>query len=87
MPVRLGISNLTDAFTLFVLGRLEINRMIFWEFHSIFANSFSCFAVAIKLATPFNLLLVLEIFQIATPSSVFLSTPFFRTSSITMAIS
>ena len=65
MPVRLGISNLTDSFTLFVLGRLEINRMIFWE-HSISVTFFSCSAVATKLATPFNLLLVIENFNPST---------------------
>ena len=62
MPVRLGIFNLTDSFTLFVLGRLEINRRIFWG-PLYFSDIFSCSAVAIKLATPFDLLLVLEIFQ------------------------
>ena len=62
MPVRLGISNLTDSFTLFAPGRLEINRRIFWG-PLYFCEIFSCSAVAIKLATPFDLLLVLEIFQ------------------------
>jgi hypothetical protein len=77
---------LTDPSTLFALGRLEINRQILWG-SLYFCDFFSSFAVAIKLVTPFNLLLLIEIFQIATPSSVFLSTPSFRTSSIAMAIS
>ena len=85
-PGRLCISNLTDSSTLFALGRLKINRRIFWG-SLYFCDFFSSSAVAIKLATPFNLLLLIEIFQIATPSSVFLSTPSFRIPSISTTTS
>ena len=59
-PGRLCISNLTDSSTLFALGRLKINRRIFWG-SLYFCDFFSSSAVAIKLATPFNLLLLIEI--------------------------
>ena len=44
------------------MGRLKINRRIFWG-SLYFCDFFSSSAVAIKLATPFNLLLLIEIFQ------------------------
>ena len=53
---------MTDSSTLFALGRLKINRRIFWG-SLYFCDFFSSSAVAIKLVTPFNLLLFIEIFQ------------------------
>ena len=44
------------------MGRLKINRRIFWG-SLYFCDFFSSSAVAIKLATPFNLLLLIENFQ------------------------
>ena len=38
-PAGLCISNLTDSFALLVLGRLKINRRIFWDHHSISATT------------------------------------------------